>query len=282
VEAGLAIDVSLDDLITLIDAGEGALRQGNAGQVCDAVTKFAEIVFRIVPFTPDPLPQDWQKVLHGWLVGWKAAELQAISEDATEFIQDGICYRLTWALEAVRVRATTYRPQLKLDGSLTAALDVGALKIQEILMLRGGLRSRIAARKVVHELAPTFKTFKRMHLWLLSYEVQRTLKVPDWPSEETVAEWRRFVQGSSSSEQLEWSEHSKTFTVHWAKSASTRIGDRVRLYTDKAGATHIFSLELNRLGQLATIGYARSRGPQVAVVGPEANEVTVSRFGPTE
>jgi len=171
---------------------------------------------------------------------------------------------------------------LKLDGSLTAALDVGALKIQEILMLRGDLRSRIAASKVVLELAPTFKTFKRMHLWLLSYEVQKTLKVPDWPSEETAAEWRRFVQGNSSSEQLEWSEHSETYTVQWAKSASTHVGDRVRLYTDKAGATHIFNLDLNPLGQFAKVDYVRSRGPQVAVVGPEPNEVTVSSFGPNE
>jgi hypothetical protein len=244
------------------------------------VAKFAETVFKIAPFVPAPLPQAWREILEGWLAGAKTADLQKIDETANEFVQDGVCYKLTWALEAVRVRASVGRPDLSFDGSLTAAIDVGALRIQEILLLRAGLRSRTAARQVVDELAPSFTTFKRMHRWVVSDEVTETLDDVGWPSAETAAEWRRFVQSNSSTEQLEWKEDLKVVHAKWLNGTIVHFGERLRLYTDSNGVTQIFNLQLDRLGELAGSNYERSHGPEVVFAGPGPYEVTVTSFGP--
>jgi len=280
VQAGLAIDSQLDHLVQLISQAEQSLEQQDADATCDAIEQFAEDIFGIPPFNPDPLPPDWPKILRGWLTGSPTAKLQKIDENANEFIQDGICYKLTWALEAVRARAAVDYPNVKHKGSATAALDVGSINLQEILLLRAGLRSRTAAKLVVEHTGPSFKGFKGMRKWLLSPGVQDTLSTPDWPTEETAAEWQRFVMSDSAVDQLEWTEQEATFSVAWHPGARVPVGERVRLYTNENGDTHVFSLALEPLGSLSG-DYARSVGPQMAVVGSSRDQITASRFGPT-
>jgi superfamily II DNA/RNA helicase len=279
--AGLAIDDSLDELLTLIIEGDRALTERDSNLLVTCVQRFAEIVFVIEPFIPASLPTNWKKTIEGWLTGLAVADLQVEGDtDVNDFIQDGIGYRLTWALEAVRARSSAESSSLKVGGMVAAALEVGAMTPQEILLLRSGLRSRSAAHLIVKGLKPEFATFAKMRRWLLSPEIQGTLEEEDFPSSETRTEWRRFLCSNSDFEQLKWSEKTKAYSATWEEQFKPRERQAVRLYTGPNGQTTIFNMELVPIGELQSKTYARSQGPQACVVGADLASVVVTGFGP--
>lgn len=278
--AGLAIDDALDELVTLIIDGERAFSEGDTAQLVSCVLQFADIVFRIEPFVPGSLPINWKEITQGWVTGLDVAELQGGEIDANDFIQDGISYRLTWAIEAVRARSSAQASGLHIGGMLSAALEVGAVTPQEILLLRAGLRSRKAAGLATKSLKPEFATFTRMRRWLLSSDIQATLELEDFPSAETTTEWKRFVSSSSDIEQLKWSEKTKAYEAVWEEHFTPRERQSVRLYTGPDGNTTILSLELTPIGMVRSAKYKRSLGPQTCVVGSDLTSVVVTRFGP--
>jgi superfamily II DNA/RNA helicase len=239
-KAGLAIDDSLDELVTLIIDGERALTQGDMNTLVDCVQRFAEIVFVIDPFVPASLPVNWKEIVQGWIMGLAVAELQTEGEtDVNDFVQEGICYRLTWAIEAVRARSSAQASSLQIGGMVSAALEVGAVTPQEILLLRAGLRSRNAARLATQRLKPEFATYIKMRRWLMSSDTQATLEMEDFPSAETTTEWKRFVRSNSDFEQLKWSERTKAHAAIWEEHVAPRERQSVRLYTGPSGQTTI-------------------------------------------
>ena len=54
-------------------------------------------------------------------------EIQAASEDAAAFVEDGLVYRLAWALEAIRVRSIANEEGFFDDkaGPLLSAVETG-------------------------------------------------------------------------------------------------------------------------------------------------------------
>jgi hypothetical protein len=280
--AGLAIDESLEELFALLAEGELALAEQQVDIVCDCVEAIAEIMFKIPPFSPSDLPPYWKEVIRGWLRGIAVAELSThLGVDVNEFVQDAICYRLAWALEAIRVRIAAVNDESGLDGSLTAALEVGSLRIQEMLLVRAGLRSRTIAQLVVEQLQPSFQDFAEMKKWLLSEELRDTAADEAWPTADLAPEWKRFISSNSQPDDIQWSQTSRVYKVKWEHGSAPKSGDRVRLATDIAGITTIYNLELERIGVIKSSKYVRSRGPQISTVGPGADSVLVDTFAPS-
>jgi hypothetical protein len=109
------------------------------------------------PFTPDSMPANWRAILRAWLLGQPLAGIAAGQESETlQFIEGGLVYRLPWAMEAIRVRATangdTVGVGLPLDehelGLAVPAVETGTLNRSASILIQAGLIRAQAAQEV--------------------------------------------------------------------------------------------------------------------------------------
>lgn len=122
---------------------------GDAEEAIAAITALAEEVFTFYPFIPDPLPGDWRGILRSRLLGepmTNVANTQA--SETLQFVENGLVYRLPWAMEAIRVRATANGDLIgdtdtTLDdyelGFAVAAVETGTLSRSSSLLIQAGL-----------------------------------------------------------------------------------------------------------------------------------------------
>ena len=104
---GLALDAIAADANLLLVQANGALLSGDTEESIGAITALAEMVFVIEPFVPDQMPDNWRDILRAWLLGEPLAATGAGQESETlQFVEGGLVYRLSWAMEAIRVRAS--------------------------------------------------------------------------------------------------------------------------------------------------------------------------------
>ena len=165
---GHALDAIAVDANTLLVNANAALLTGDAEVAIDAITSLAERVFAFYPFTPDTLPENWRDLLRCWLLGEPLAALAFGQESETlHFIEGGLVYRLPWAMEAVRVRATANGDvvgeiDLALDdyelGLAVPAVETGTMNRSASIMIQAGFSSRLAAIKAVTDTEATFTT----------------------------------------------------------------------------------------------------------------------------
>ncbi|MCS6242374.1 MAG: DEAD/DEAH box helicase [Opitutus sp.] len=157
---GLLLDQKAEIVAPLIGRVEALLEFGDTSDVVALLIEIAGHLFEIPTFLPKAgLPNGWQRIMHQWLEG---IPLQLIFADsdryppdnaayraAGHFIEDGVVYRLTWGMEAVRVR----RPELIDDGPFAQArglrcaafLESGTLNTTVAVLLQIGLPSRPVA-----------------------------------------------------------------------------------------------------------------------------------------
>src|SRR5207247_4353570 len=103
--AGRFLDENSKQLNSALLSADEAIRSVDSPRCIISLLAIAKLIFSVEPFTPQTLPETWEIILSGWLLGWPMAELQAIDDDAPTFIEDGVVYRLAWAVESIRVRS---------------------------------------------------------------------------------------------------------------------------------------------------------------------------------
>ena len=127
---------------------------------------------------------------------------------ACHFIEDGIVYRLTWGMEAVRVR----RPEL-IDDALSAPrrglrsaafLESGTLNGVVALLLQIGLPSRRIAQEVVLAEDLSGLSLTRLRIWLRAKRDEPAERW-DYLHEAIRPLWISFLADISSAEHEEWS-----------------------------------------------------------------------------
>ena len=89
----------------------------NDDEAIESLIEFAQIVFDCFPFQPDPFPEYWKDILSNWVRGDVISETGNDDPELLRFIEDGLVYRLTWAMEAVRVRGLVHNEAI--DDGLT-------------------------------------------------------------------------------------------------------------------------------------------------------------------
>ncbi len=150
---GHALDAIAEDANWLLIRANGGILQGDTEAAIAAVTALAERVFTFYPFTPDPMPANWQAILRAWLLGEPLAGIAAGQEsDTLQFIEGGLVYRLPWAMEAIRVRAIANGDtvgELPLDEYelrlAVAAVETGTLNRSATILIQAGFNSRLRA-----------------------------------------------------------------------------------------------------------------------------------------
>ena len=287
---GHALDAIAVDANTLLVNANAALLTGDAEVAIDAITSLAERVFAFYPFTPDTLPENWRDLLRCWLLGEPLAALAFGQESETlHFIEGGLVYRLPWAMEAVRVRATANgdvvgENDLALDdyelGLAVPAVETGTMNRSASIMIQAGFSSRLAAVKAVTDTEATFTTGRELRSWLNSDAVAAWSAQPDWPTAETKAMWTNLVRSFMLHDNRTWSERQYWSGVAWS-GVAPQPGTPVQLYL-RNGQWLVLAADGLPLGTLqATINPER-RGLIHATVSGEAGKIDLVYFGPDD
>jgi hypothetical protein len=202
-EAGLALDAIADELAALVDEGDLAALRGDAGALGDALVALGERLLAIRPFTPDAdLPGNWRDVLRAWVGG---ADVGAIGADNMKLVEDVFTYKLVWALEALKTRRLTqgWDPDTIVGGA-AAALEAGVPDFMMSMLVRAGLPSRRAAIAAVQLGGADFLDGAGMREWLEGDAIVAFTDAGDWPTPETAALWKRFLDETLSAAIQRW------------------------------------------------------------------------------
>ena len=275
----------------LLVTANGALLAGDPEVAIDAITGLAERVFSFYPFKPNRrLPENWRELLRCWLLGESVAELASGQEPETlQFIEGGLVYRLSWAMEAVRVRAEANGDVvgddgLTLDdyelGLAVSAVETGTMHPSASILIQAGFTSRLAAIKAVADTGATFTTGDELRSWLNSDTVIALSARPDWPTAETKAMWTKLAQSFMQRDFRTWRKRRHIFGVAWSE-VPPPPGIPVQLHQSN-GRSHVLAADGLPLGTLQGAVNPNRRGLIRAVVAPDGQTIDLAYLGPND
>lgn len=294
--AGVGFDTgqALDDVSTecnaLLVRANGGLLAGDCQLAIDAIVRIAQRVFAIPPFTPDVLPDNWPAILRAWLMGSPLADVTGGREqEAVQFIETGVVYRLAWAMEALRVRGIANGDAVgdlgaRLEefelGLAVAAVETGTLDRAASILIQSGFSSRLAAIKVVSDTGASFSTSAELRQWLHSDAIRALSALPDWPTPETKGLWQSFNETSVRLETQTWGERRWLAKASWSASAPPPSGTSLRV-VEIANRPVILSPDGLPIGDLLAPLSAARRGI-VRASTDEAGDVVITYLGPDD
>ncbi len=208
-DSGVQIDEISTELEALLDLADMAALQGDLEQLQQSIVGMARQLLLVKPFALEAtngLPNGWEGVLERWLAGDPISE---IGPEQTGLIEDALVYRLVWAIEAVRTRRVAHGwdgGDVANSGMAASCLDTGLSDFRMAMLVRAGLPSRSAAKRVVEDLDPFFLNGADLRDWLQSPEVVAKGNNPDWPRAETASLWARFRSGLVRQADETWAE----------------------------------------------------------------------------
>lgn len=286
--AGHALDaIAADVNLLLVQANAGILHR-DAEAVIAAITSIAERVFAFYPFMPDSMPANWQDILRAWLLGQPLAPIAEGQESETlQFIEGGLVYRLPWAMEAIRVRASANADTIGdflIDdfelGLAVPAVETGTLNRSASILIQAGFNSRLAAIKAVTDTDATFQTGWELRQWLSSQAVATWSALPNWPTAETKAMWTQFMQSFTPQENNIWADRRYSADVTWLAMPPPR-GTPVQIY-EWAGEPRVLSADGTPLGTVqAELNPARV-GLLRAQVAQDNSKIDIAYLGPDD
>lgn len=287
---GHALDAIAAVANPLLVQANGALLNGDAEDTITAITDLAEKVFAITPFVPDQMPKNWRDILRVWLLGEPLAEIAAGQESETlQFVEGGLVYRLSWAMEAIRVRASANGDVigdsgLTLDdfelGYAVAAVETGTVNHSAAILIQAGFNSRLAAIKAVTDTGTSFQTSAELRRWLNSEAVVAWSAQPNWPTPETKKMWAEFTESLAPSDNHVWTHRHYWANVKW-NNVPPPAGMPVQIH-HQAGQSRLLAPDGTPLGTaLAAFNPGRT-GLLRAQVAQEENRIDIVYLGPAD
>ncbi|GAA4522695.1 hypothetical protein GCM10023160_11540 [Brachybacterium paraconglomeratum] len=290
-ETGRQLDEHASILEQYLHNADEGIRIGDPGAAIDALTSFARIAFGIYPFAPRTLPPQWEDILAAWLRGEDAAQMAREEiTDTLEFIEDSLTYRLPWALEAVRVRATANEdPVGNLWALLTdehglavAALETGTLNRSAALLMQAGFSSRAGALAAIAAGGGTFTTVSELHQWLNSEEVRQHANDPHWPTVSSHDLWVDFISRSTAAPERTWINTVEDAAVTWLPDHQPSSGTPYRAVSLANGETILQAADGRRTGSLEEPLNPKRRGLLIVTGTSAANSVELRYRGPAD
>ena len=287
---GHALDAIAADANPLLVQANGALLNGEVEEAIAAISTLAEMVFAIFPFVPDQMPDNWRDILRAWLLGEPLADIAAGQESETlQFVEGGLVYRLSWAMEAIRVRAsangdtigesglTLYDFEL---GYAVAAVETGTVNRSAAILIQAGFNSRLAAIKAVTDTGTSFQTGAELRQWLNSESVAAWSAQPDWPTPETRKMWAEFIKSLAPSDNLVWTHRQYWANAEW-NGVPPPAGMPVQIH-HQAGQSRLLSPDGTLLGTAQAAFNPGRAGLLRAQVAQEQNRIDIVYLGPAD
>ncbi|AHI20849.1 MULTISPECIES: DEAD/DEAH box helicase [Actinomycetes] len=292
---GLETGRQLDEHASILeqhlrDADEG-IRISDPGAAIDALTSFAGIAFDIYPFAPRTLPPQWEGILAAWLRGEDATQIAGEEvTDTLEFIEDSLAYRLPWALEAVRVRATAHEEPVNglwafladEHGLAVASLETGTLNRSAALLMQAGFSSRAGALAAIAAGRGTFTTVSELHQWLNSEEVRQHANDPHWPTVSSHDLWVDFISRGAAAPERTWINTVEDAAVTWLPDHQPSSGTPYRAVSLANGETILQAADGRRAGSLEEPLNPKRRGLLIVTGTNAANSVELRYRGPSD
>ena len=289
-DTGRSLDANAAMLNQLLVEANGAILNDNEEGAIEAITAFAKIIFEIEPFTPDPLPDHWPKLLEGWLRGKPVNSLGATTDaEILQFIENGLIYRLPWGMEAVRVRGITHKDQFANGvgmsdvelGFAVAAVETGTLNRSAAFLMRSGFNHRTAAIKAVSDGGGEFETMDELRRWIQSDGLKGLRESLAWPTVQTHEMWLEFSSSLRPSRRQVWSVQKGSQTVEWDHASPPPEGTPVHLRLDADGVATVFSADYTRLGE-ADGAFERAWQGLVRATVDKDGELKIEYVGPKD
>ncbi|APC18329.1 DEAD/DEAH box helicase [Pseudomonas frederiksbergensis] len=285
---GQTLDAWADTLNPLLVTANAQILEKDDAAAVLALTAIAEHVFTFYPFKPDVLPANWRDLLRKWLQG------EALTSDTPEqaaetmrFIENGLVYRLPWAMEAIRVRAQANGDTvsgLAMDdfelSLAVAAVETGTLNRAASLLIQAGFSSRLAAIKAVTDTNATFDSSQGLRQWLRSAELDLFSSLPNWPTPETRQLWIEFTEGFEPQERQVWANRSYRGEVAW-KDVPPPPGTAVQLHQWN-GQVQVLSSDGSPLGRFQSRINIAHKGLLSVEAGQDVRELAIRYLGPED
>ena len=283
--AGRFLDAHLDTLVDLLARIEDAVTNDQHQDGAAAAADFAAIVFGTQPFVPNKLPEGWREALLEWVSGAPAERVLALcGADGVAFLQEGLTYRLPWAMEAVRVHAGAvgHEDAEYLSGLAALAMESGSLDLSVITLLRHGLDSREAAIAAVTATDALFDNYPEMMAWLESDEVRERTQTDDWPTPRSRHVWLEFVESRMKPRTRRWIRDTENVHVDWL-AMPPQIGVDVVVEPRKEGPVGgglVLLPDFTPVGTFNSVLKHARKSIVSARVGVDQTTVDLHYFGP--
>lgn len=290
-ETGKALDAHAERLESLLVSVNSTLLMQSWDDANVALVSFAEIIFTIPPFIPQGLPENWRDVLSVWLSGAPIGSLASgVADDVLKFVEDGLIYRLSWGMEAVRVRGLAHAassieesPNLA-DfelGLAVAAVETGTTNRSAAYLIQSGFGSRLAAIKAVNEGAGTFTKASELKQWLKNDSIVRLTSDVAWPTSETHSLWLEFINKFENTAASVWKHTSGTVAVTWLDGKEVLPGTPIRFGTVMGTENLVYSANYDLLGELnGEVNFEKSGLLIAATVSEIPNTIFWEHIGP--
>lgn len=270
--SGQALDALAADVNPLIVESNSAILEGKQDHAVHTILEMAKRLFAIEPFVPDPCPDDWPQVLTKWLKGERVTESNvAQSDDLLRFVENGLVYKLSWAIDAVRVRALANEDTFAINGSeltidnfetglVVPCVEMGTLNPCAARLMQAGFKSRLAAIKAVTDTDARFETAFEMRKWLYSTDIQILSVDETWPTTESHQLWLEFIDRYVPADKSVWSIQLGEFPVIWNNRKTPQQGEFLRLWFDETGEGIVLSSTFEELGTVDSRLKGRPQG----------------------
>lgn len=288
---GKKLDAIADRVNALLVNANAYIAAGNYANSTSTIIELAETIFTIEPFVPRNLPGDWQNILTAWLNGdvLTEADFNDINE-ALQFVEDGLVYRLPWGIEAIRVRAEANEDLLDEEtpieeyelGLLVPSIENGTLNRSAALLMQAGFNSRSAAIHAVTATDANFTSSRTLKRWLESDVIQLLQILAPWPTVETALLWDVFVAEYTMDEDSVWSNSNQISPVEWFEENDVSPGDVLKVRNEDSGNTIILKAGGTQIGVLPVRFNLIDDGIYSAVVTDDTETLELQFYGPSE
>lgn len=289
-ETGFQLDAIAPQVNVLLVNANGYILNGDHDAAIATIIQLADFVFAISPFSPDNLPNNWKAILTCWLQGKTLTEEQFTNiDDALQFVEDGLIYRLPWGLEAIRVRASAnndiFNDGTSLEdyelGVVVPSIENGTLNRSAAMLMQAGFSSRKAAIRAIESTNANFTNGTELKAWLKSDQIFNLAIVGDWPTPETSSLWWDFAGAFQPSSETIWSSLPMQIPVTWHEGFATVPGAQMKLWGNENDLTQVLSSEGENAGYLNAKYSLCNKGIYYVQVNGNPNFIDVTYWGPS-
>jgi hypothetical protein len=219
--AGSRVDANLEELSRELALSDANFAAGNVDNALEHLLALARFLIEVPTFsTPAKLrPVRWEEVLVDWVRGVPLGEIIATHGEAcVRFIQDGLVFRMVWALEAVRAQATSGDPGHSeiLLGNASRAVTYGVPSLQAALLVHAGIPSRSMALRLLTDMPGDFTDMKGLNVWLASVGPSADRR-DYWRDAGERAIWSDLQSRRHGEVNREWHRWEERLDVEWAE-----------------------------------------------------------------
>lgn len=288
--AGREIDSAYGRASEILIGAKQKLSDGNIEATIMYIVELARIMFGISTFRIDKLPDQWKDILSCWIRGDSLSKLSIDEKvDIFDFIENGIRYRLNWAMNVIIDRIVVDNDGKEGDEGalqkrsfrhLLMTIMAGTPSISAAVLIQSGFSFRGAAMVAVSDLDTNFDNQADLRTWLDSDSIRQKSAISNWPTPETHRMWNEYVAHFRAKGDSAWQRKKWIGNVHWEVSApASGVRAQVFHYNDEP---LILSDRGERLGKLLHPVNPDREGIIDARVSESPGKIDILYFGPND